>query len=447
MKSDVLIVGGGPAGAVAALTVKKNYPKKKVVQVKKDENCLIPCGIPYVFGTLPSVESDCMPNKPLEEKGIELVFECVESIDVKSKRVFTSGKKEIKYDKLVIATGSVAIKPPIKGIELNNVFFVEKNMQNIKNLKNAANKAKDIAIVGGGFIGVEIADELCKIKKNVSIIEAAPCLLQQAFDKEFCKAIEQRLKKSGIKIYTSTMAKEITGSQRVEGIKLSGKYSKILKSDLVIVCVGAKPNTLLAEKAGIELGTGKGIVVDEYMRTSEKDIFAIGDCAEKKSFFTRHVSNIMLASTAASEARIAGNNIFQFRVIRQNKGTIAIFSTFVAGLGLAAAGLTETEAKRQCFEYVAGEAEAKDMHPGCLPGSSDLRIKMLFSRDSGVLLGCQAMGGKDVGELINLAGFAIQNNATVSEISTLQIGTHPLLTPAPTNHPFVLAAEAAMTKL
>ncbi len=447
MKSDVLIVGGGPAGAVAALTVKKNYSKKKVVQVKEDENCLIPCGIPYVFETLQSVENDCMPNKPLEKKGIELVFECVERIDVKGKRVLTSGKKEIEYDKLVLATGSVAIKPQIKGIELNNVFFVEKNMQNIKNLKNAANKVEDIAIVGGGFIGVEIADELRKIKKNVSIIEAASSLLQQAFDKEFCKAVEQRLKKSGIKVYTGTIAKEITGSQRVEGIKLSGKQSKTLKSELVIVCVGAKPNTSLAEKAGIELGTEKGIVVDEYMRTSEKDIFAIGDCAEKKSFFTRQVSNIMLASTAASEARIAGNNIFKFRVIRQNKGTIAIFSTFVAGLGLAAAGLTETEAKRQCFEYVAGEAEAKDMHPGCLPGSSNLRIKMIFSRDSGVLLGCQAMGGKDVGELINLAGFAIQNNATVSEIITLQIGTHPLLTPAPTNHPFVLAAEAAMAKL
>ncbi len=447
MKTDVLVIGGGPAGAVTALTVKKNYPEKKVVLIKKDENCLIPCGIPYIFGTLPSVESDCMPNKPLEEKGIELVFESVEKIDSKSKKVLTAKKKEIGYDKLVLATGSVVVKPPIKGIELDKVFFVEKSMKNIENLKNAAGKAENIVIIGGGFIGVEIADELCKRGKKVSIVEAVPCLLQQAFDEEFCKTVEQRLKKLGIKIYTSTMAKEITGNKKVKGIKLSGKQSKTLKSDLVIVCVGAKPNSLLAEKAGIELGTGKGIIVDEYMRTSKKDIFAVGDCAEKKSFFTRQVSNVMLASTAASEARIAGNNLFQFRVIRQNKGTIAIFSTFVAGIGLAAAGLTESEAKRQCFEYVTGKAVAKDMHPGCLSGSSELKVKMVFSKDSGVLLGCQAMGGKAVGELINLAGFAIQNNATISEISTLQIGTHPLLTPAPTNHPFVLAAEAAMAKL
>ncbi len=447
MKSDVLVIGGGPAGVVTALTTKKNYPQKKVMLVKKDENCIIPCGIPYVFGSLPSVESNCMSNKPLENSGIELVFDCVESIDAKSKRVLTAGKKEIEYDKLVLATGSVPAKPPIKGIELNNVFFVEKSMQNIENLKKAADKATNVVVIGGGFIGVEIADELCKMKKNVSIIETAPCLLQQAFDEEFCKAVEQRLEKLGIKLYTRSMADEITGSKRVEGIKISGKATKTLKADLVIVCVGAKPDSLLAEKAGLSLGSGKGIVVDEYMRTSEKNIFAVGDCAEKKGFFTRQVSNIMLASTAASEARIAGNNIFQLRVIKQNKGTIAIFSTFVAGIGLAAAGLTESEAKRQCFEYVAGEAEAKDMHPGCLPGSSDLKVKMLFSRDSGVLLGCQTIGGKTIGELINLAGFAIQNNATVSEISTLQIGTHPLLTPAPTNHPFVLAAEAAMAKL
>ncbi len=447
MKTDVLIVGGGPAGVVAALTVKKSYPEKKVVLVKKEEKVLIPCGIPYIFGTLPSVESDLMPNTPLEKNGVELVFDCAEKIDTKNKTILTSAKKEIEFDRLVLATGSQTAKPPIKGVGLKNVFFVEKNMQNIEKLKHALDTAQNIVIIGGGFIGVEIADELRKKEKNVSIVEAAPCLLQQAFDEEFCKAAEQRLENAGIKFYTNALAEELTGNETVEGVKISGKKSQTLKAELVLICVGTKPNSLLAEKAGLVIGKSGGIVVDEYMQTSEKGIFAVGDCAEKKSFFTRQVSNVMLASTAASEARIAGNNLFSFRVIRQNKGTIAIFSTFVSGLGLGAAGLIESETKKQCFEYVVGEAQAKDMHPGCLPNSSDLHVKMLFSKDSGVLLGCQAMGGKNVGELINLAGFAIQSNATVSEISTLQIGTHPLLTAAPTNHPFVLAAEAAMAKL
>ena len=183
------------------------------------------------------------------------------------------------------------------------------------------------------------------------------------------------------------------------------------------------------------------------MRTLDPAVFAIGDCAEKKDFFTRRDLPVMLASTATAEARVAGASLFQLKVVRENKGTIATYSTYVDGLVLGSAGLTEATAKKEGFEVVVGLAEVTSKHPANLPGTVKIKLKLIFSKQSGILMGGQVFGGLSAGEIINIIGMAIQKRVSATELETLQMATHPYLTAAPTQYPLVLAAQSAIGKL
>jgi len=444
MKYDAVIIGGGPAGMVTAATVKKFYPEKSVVIVKKEEVSMIPCGIPYIFATLGSVEADIMPTKSVENLGVQFIIDEVVDVDKNRKIVKVSSGEEIEYEKLVFATGSQPIFLNIEGSNLEGVYVVSKSFEYLKKLYDAVKEAENIVIVGGGFIGVEVSDELRKLGKNVTIVEMMDHLLPTAFDKEFGEIVKKELEANGIKIYLNSTVKKILGKNRVEGVELAdgGK----IEADLVIFSVGYKPNSELAKKAGIRVGTSGGIWVDEYMRTSEPDIFAVGDCVEHKDFFTRKPTKLMLASAACFEARIAGTNLFNLGVIRKNKGDIGIFSTHAGNITLAAAGITEEVAIKEGFEIVVGRAKGFDRHPSKIPDASSIEVKLIFSKD-GVIIGGQIIGGKSVGEMINIVGLAIQEGLTVAELCLMQIGTHPLLTSPPTAYPIIVAAEDAWRKM
>ena len=445
MKYDVVIIGGGPAGIVTAMTAKKFYPDKSVAIIRKEETALVPCGIPYVFETLGTVEADLMPTKPIEDMGIEIIYDEVTDVNLKSKVVKTKGNRELTYDKLVFATGSRAVMPKIEGIEKNGVFTVSKNVDEIRRLHSAIQEAEKVLIVGGGFIGVEVGEQIAKLGKKVTIVEMMDQLLPFAFDKEFANIAEEELKKLGVEVYLNSTVKKIEGKEKVEGVKLADGGE--IDADVVIVSVGYRPNIELAKKAGLRISIGNRIWTDEYGRTSEKDVFAVGDCSEEKDFFTRETSRVMLASTATFEARIVGANLFSLKVVRVNKGTVGVFSTFVGDTALGAAGLTEELAKKEGFDIVVGYGENFNRHPAKIPGAKKTKVKLIFSKESGTILGGQVAGSYEVGELVNLIAIAIQNYMTASEIDTLQIGTHPLLTAAPTAPPLILAAEDALRKM
>ncbi len=445
MKYDVLIIGGGPAGIVTATTAKKFYPDKSVAIIKREETSLVPCGIPYVFHTLGSVEADVMSTKPAENLGVEFIIDEVVELDVKSKTVKTKDGKNISYDKLVLATGSTPVMPKIEGIEKDGVYPVSKNIEELKKLHNAVKKAEKVVIVGGGFIGVEVGEQIAKSGKKVAIVEMMDQLLPAAFDREFARIAEEELEKLGVELYLGSTVKRITGNEKVDGVELSD--GKKINCDVVIVSVGYRPNIELAEKAGLRISIGGRIWTDEYGRTSEKDVFAVGDCSEEKDFFTRETSRVMLASTATFEARIVGANLFSLKVVRVNKGTVGVFSTVVGDVAMGAAGLTEEMAKKEGFEVVIGYGENFNRHPAKMPDATKTKVKLIFARESGTVLGGQVAGGREVGEMVNLIAMAIQNNLTASEMDTLQIGTHPLLTSAPTMPPLIAAAEDALRKM
>jgi len=443
---DILIIGGGPAGLVSAVTANRYYHDKTIALVRSIENGCVPCGIPYMFSSLKHPEENKMGIAPLEKIGAEVISGEAQLIDRQKKHVVLKDNTKIGYDKLILAIGSIPFIPPIPGMDKKGVYPVHKDMDYLIPAIDDVKKGKHVVVIGGGFIGVEFADEISHISgMDVTLVEMLDHLLANSFDPEFSKLAEEKLNSKKIKVATGTRVEEIIGNPAVEKVRLSS--GEELPADSVILGVGAVPNTDIAVQAGLDIGKGKGIWVDEYMRTVDPDIFAVGDCAGKRDFYTRKDAPVMLASTATAEARIAGANLFKLKVVRENKGTIAIYSTYVDGLVMGSAGLTETTAQMENFEIITGISEAMDKHPATLPGAHKIRVKLIFSRKSGIILGGQVAGGMCCGELINIIGMAIQQRVSYTELETLQMATHPFVTAAPTMYPIVKAAFDASGKM
>ena len=441
-KTDVLVIGAGPAGIIAAVTTRRYYPDKKITMVTSTEKGCVPCGIPYMFASLKTPDENAMGTGALKKNNIDVFVDEAIKINKKEKTVSTKSGSICEYEKLVLAVGSKPILPPIPGIGKKGVFAVHKNMDYLKDVIGKIKNAKNVLILGGGFIGIEFADELSKIKGiNIYLAEMLPVLLANSFDPEFSSLAEEKLSANGVNILKNTAVKEFKGGEKVEKALLSN--GRELEIDYAILGIGAVPNTELAEDAGLDLGKGKGIWIDEYTRTTDPDIFAVGDCAGKRDFFTRRDAPVMLASTATAEARIAGANLYKLKVVRENKGTIAVYSTYVDGLVMGTAGLTETSAKREGFEIITGSVDGFDKHPSTMPGTSRIKVKLIFSKQSEIIMGGQVAGGISCGEMINIIGMAIQKRVSLTELETLQMATHPYLTSAPTMYPLVLAAQAA----
>lgn len=442
---DVLIIGGGPAGIVTALTGKSYYPAHSFMIVRKEKEVLVPCAIPYIFSSLKSLDENVISDTLLKKNDIEILIGTVKDLDLKEKKAFMEDGEEIKFQKLVLATGSKPKVPRwLKGADLDGVFTIKKNKEYLEKLKQRVAEAEHIVIVGAGFIGVEVTDDILKMGKKVTIVEKLPAVLPLAFDDEFSREAERILREKGVNVITGKGIKEIYGSKRAEGIILED--GERIAADLVILAMGYRPNVELAEKAGIKIGESGAIAVDAYMRTSVPDIFAVGDCAEKRHFLTRKPMALMLASIAVSEARTAGMNLYELRG-RPHLGVIGIFSTVVGGVGFGVAGVTEKLARNEGLDIVTGLFETVDKHPGKIPGAHKLIVKLIADRETGIIIGGQVMGGASAGELTNLIGFAIQGRLTVQEIFSLQVGTHPLLTASPIAYPIIRAADIIKRKI
>jgi len=443
-KWNTVIIGGGPAGVTTALSAKNSYHDKRVLLIRREEIAIIPCGIPYVLHSLKKVEDNIMPDKPLEVAKVDVMVGDVAEIEPVAKRIILRNGDRIEYDRLVLATGSTPFVPPIPGVEKEGVHFVRKDMDYLRGLKKAVGGVDRIVVIGGGFIGVEVTDELLKEGKQIAIIEKLDSLLPLSMDAEFGQMVKEMVEDKGVKILTGISVKEIFGDQKAEGVVLEN--GEKIQADIVLVAAGYRPRLELAKKMGLEINERYGIIVDEYMRTSMNDVFAVGDCTAKKHFLTGKFTKLMLASTAMAQGRLAGSNLYEVKVIKELRGSLGTFSTKIQDSAFAAMGLTERKAKELGVSYVVGRHETVDKHPSKLPGTSKVYMKLIYAKFSRQLLGAQIRNGDSAGELINTLAIMMQNNMTDMEIDTIQIGTHPLLTSSPTAYPIINATVDAIKK-
>jgi len=445
--TDVLIIGGSAAGMVAALTGKSSYPDKDFTVIKKQKDVMVPCGIPYIFGTLDSSALNIMPvDNMMGKAGVNSLVGEVVSIDIKAKSAKLADGETISYEKLVLATGSLPVLPSwLKGGHKENVFTIPKDKVYLDEMKEKLAGCKRVVVIGAGFIGVEFSDEFAQSGHEVVLVEKLPNILGLAFDVELSDRIASLLIERGVQIRTGSGVTEIVGESKVEGVKLDN--GEVVAADAVILAMGYKPNVKLAIESGIYVDEGGFIAVDEYMRTHVPDVFAIGDCAQKRDFVTRRRVPTMLASTACAEARIAGMNLFQLETVKTFSGTIAIYATAIGKTGFGTAGLTEATAKAENIDVLTGLFEGMDRHPGTLPKTQKQVVKLIAARNSGVIIGGEVIGGLSAGELTNVIGMIIQNRMTVNSLLITQIGTHPLLTASPAAYPLIKAAEIIDKKM
>lgn len=439
--TDILIIGGGPAGMVAAATSKQYYPDKKVTVVKKGEKSLVPCGIPYVFGTmLDSPEDDMIPCGARAAKmGVELMHDEVVDIDFDAKEAVGSDGIRYGYEKLILAIGSVPKTPPIENVDAEGVFYVPKDPDYILKMHAKIEAMKRIAVIGTGFIGVEIAGELAHRGKDIHLVGSR--LLKHAFDPELSEYMEEKMLHDRVRFHKDQRTTKILVNAEGKVVGVEFKSGEQIEVDGVILATGYRPNTEMARRCGLSMRRYDTIYVDEYMRTTKSDVFAIGDCAEKRHFLTKRTVPIMLASTATAEARVAAANLYKINLVKSFSGTIDIFSTVIGDTCFASAGITEEDAAKQNINVVSSTVIVDGKHPAKLPNNHKQAVRLVAMAHSGIVIGAQVIGGTDMGEMINILGVIIEKRMSVYDLLNLQVATHPLLTSGPTSYPIVQAAQ------
>jgi len=441
-KYDVIIIGAGPAGIITGTTAKKAYPGKTMLMFKEEEKGLVPCGIPYIFHSLNGVEQNMMGPKPFIDLGGEVLTDRVVNVDVKNSTLQTVSGQEFGFDKLVFATGSKVMVPEfIPGYNLQNVFYIKKSYNYINHLFEELKTKKDIVIIGGGFIGAEVAEQLAlNPGKNITLVESEEFCFSKAFSRDLSAIATKALSDTKVKVLTSTRVEKVIGENGIVS-SVALNTGEIISCDAVIMAIGYRPNSELAKKAGLELNKRGAIKVDNYERTEIQNICAVGDCSQTTGFLTGRSDTVLLASTATAEARVLGHNLFGVKIRKTFNGTIAVFSTEINGLAMAAAGVNESNAAAANIKIVSAMFSDFDTHPAAFKDTSALTLKLYASPCDGSILGGEVWGSKTAGEIINTISLAIQKGVSVFELISFQIGSHPLLTSAPTKTILIKAAE------
>jgi NADPH-dependent 2,4-dienoyl-CoA reductase/sulfur reductase-like enzyme len=430
----LVILGGVAAGTKAASRARRLDPEMEItVYQEEPEPSISECGLPYLLSGVVEERDDLVARTPekFAEKGIDvLVRHRVERIDSHGKilsvlNVNTGEAFEDTYDRLVIATGARAVLPPISGAELEGVFKLRflTDTDEIGRYIEEQSPSK-ATIVGGGYIGLEVAENLCGLGMEVSLIEGED-RVALAYGPEVSENVEAELEANGVGVYTGEKVDEFTGERRVRGVKFGDTE---LETDLVIVGVGIKPNVELAAEAGVEIGTTGAILVDRRMKTSIPDVWAAGDCVETTNLVSDRPTWVPLGDTANQMGRVAGTNAATGDETLEFPGILGTGIFKVFDLGVGKTGLSEKEAEDAGFEVVSAGLEAYD-RAAYYPGAQKVFLKLIADRATGRLLGAESAGsGAD--KLTDICATALWGRLSYPDLVNIDLAYAPPYGPA-----------------
>jgi len=442
MKTDVLVIGGGPAGRIIVHTLHASGQNLSVTLIKDEAVNVNRCAIPYGVSDKLPLQKFQIPNTLVTDFGAELIVDRVLSVDTERSIVRTANEKEFLYRDLVWATGARPLVPPIPGIDAPNVIPV-RSLDDLDRLRTAVKKSRRAVVVGGGYIGVEVAVALQRAGLDVSLLEMLPQILMMTSEPEFIEPIEKALAHKGIHVLTNS--KVVAFQQEAGHVNaVTLDQDRQIETDLVVLAMGVVPNTELAAESGLEISR-YGIKTDASLRAGHDHIFVAGDCAEKKSFITGQPTRGEFGTNATFMARVAAQNILGEKitfpgVINTNASTAYDWST-------GSAGLTEATARDAGLDVVTGLSEIPDRYP-MMNGVSTIHTKLVFERKNRKLIGGSVIRhGSCVAANVDFISLAIQMGITVDELVRYQYATHPELAAKPSHNIFVFACMDAMKKL
>ncbi|MGO4107220.1 FAD-dependent oxidoreductase [Paenibacillus sp. YAF4_2] len=423
----IAVIGCTHAGTAAVTQMAKLYPEAQITVYERNDNVsFLSCGIAlHVGGVVQDVNKLFYASpQQLTAMGVKMnlrhdVLEVhTEAKTILARNLDTNEEQLCEYDKLVVTTGSWPIIPKLKGMELDNILLC-KNYNHAQTIIEKAKHAKRITVIGAGYIGIELVEAFEQLGKQVTLIDNMDRILFKYLDREFTEAIEVELQQRGIEL---KLAQTVTGFRGEEGqvakvVTTAGEY----ETDLVVLCIGFRPNTDLL-KGQVNMLPNGAIIVDEYMRTSHPDVFAAGDsCAVYYNPTHKH-AYIPLATNAVRMGTLVARNLVEPTV--RYMGTQGTSGIKIYESNIASTGLTELAALDAGMNVKSVAIEDND-RPEFMPTYEKVQLKVVYEANTGRIVGAQVMSKDDLTQAINTMSVCIQNSMTMNELTFVDFFFQP----------------------
>ena len=424
----ILIIGGVAGGATAATRLRRLSEENEVIIFEKGEHISFAnCGLPYHIGGVIADRDKLLLQTPTSLKtryNLDVrIFNEVLKInkDQKTVEIRNLITKEIyteSYDKLLLSPGAEPFRPNIPGINLDKIMTL-RNVADMDRIIVKTKKLKNIAVVGGGFIGLEVAENLVDIGLNVSVIELGNQVMAPV-DFEFAKMVQHHAAAKNLRIHVNTGVEAF--EEKEDKIELKLNNGQTMLADAVIFAIGVKPENALAKAAGLELGVTGGIAVNEFMQTSDAAIYAVGDAIEVAHYINQAKVLIPLAWPANRQGRLVADTITRGNKTAY-KGTLGTSILKFFDLTVATTGLNEKLLKRYNIPYHTVTVTRAN-HASYYPGATNIVLKMNFGED-GTIYGAQALGQEGVDKRIDVIATAIKGNLTIYDLQEIEVAYAP----------------------
>lgn len=441
--NKLVIVGCAGVGGPAAMMAKKIDPSLDVTLIREEENFLTRCATPYIAVERATVEDSVKDDGMFHAVGTKLVNVKATSIDRQEKTVTTADGAVYPYDKLVLATGGMAIVPTIPGVDLEGIFTLRtsRDAVNIRDWVNEK-KARTAVVYGAGAIGLEMASVLAQKGLNVTMVVRSYIGRTVSLDPDMSSELEKYFTENGVVIRSREVITKIEGEKEVEAVVLSS--GDTLDADMVIFSIGVRPNIELAEAAGLRIGE-YGLEVNEYLQTSDPDIYAGGDLIEYEHLITKKSILGQIRPNAVIGGRIIAKNAQGYQI--KFPPLLNSFAAKLFDKSIATVGVTEVIAKEEGFDIFVVKQAAKSKHV-MMEGGKPYTVKLIFDRATKRVIGAQIIADDERSvRYIDVIAVAIRDGWTALDLTTLRCAGQPELSPEPSAEPIAIAAEGAFKEL